>query len=305
MGNLIEVDGVVKAYGGIRALDGCSLEVREGEINGLIGPNGSGKTTLFNVITGYEQIQHGRVSFKGAEITNAAPDRVFDLGIGRTFQLTRIFSRLTVIENILVATQREEGWLRSITRLAGSHSERTRALELLDFVGIRRLANEPAGNLSYGQRKLLELASLLVADPDILLLDEPAGGVNPTLINQLADRIKDLNAAGKTILVVEHNMEFVMGICSRITVLSQGVTLMAGTPSEVRSSPAVLEAYLGADEQEAALDAAPRGEPDGRRGTFDTARRVRRVRSRGHPETGHARGSCRRDHLRGWSQRRR
>ena len=262
MSNLIEVDGVVKAYGGIRALDGCSLEVREGEINGLIGPNGSGKTTLFNVITGYEQIQHGRVSFKGAEITNSTPDRVFDLGIGRTFQLTRIFPRLTVVENILVATQREEGWLRSVTRLAGSHSERTRALELLDFVGIRRLANEPAGNLSYGQRKLLELASLLVADPDILLLDEPAGGVNPTLINQLADRIKDLNAAGKTILVVEHNMEFVMGICSYITVLSQGTTLMAGSPSEVRSSPAVLEAYLGADEQEAELDAAPGTDSD-------------------------------------------
>jgi branched-chain amino acid transport system ATP-binding protein len=268
MSNLIEVEGVVKAYGGIRALDGCSLEVRAGEINGLIGPNGSGKTTLFNVITGYEQIQQGSVSFKGTTITNSSPDRVFDLGIGRTFQLTRMFPRLTVIENILVATQRDENWLRSVTRLAGSHSERARALELLDFVGIKRLANEPAGNLSYGQRKLLELASLLVADPDILLLDEPAGGVNPTLINQLADRIKDLNAAGKTILVVEHNMEFVMGICSRITVLSQGTTLMAGSPSEVRSSPAVLEAYLGADEQEAAVDAALREElQDGARTT--------------------------------------
>jgi ABC-type branched-subunit amino acid transport system ATPase component len=261
--NLIEVQDVVKAYGGIRALDGCTLAVREGEINGLIGPNGSGKTTLFNVITGYEQIQQGCVSFKGAEITNLSPDRVFDLGIGRTFQLTRMFPRLTVTENILVATQREEGWLRSVTRLAGSRSERARALELLDFVGITRLANEPAGNLSYGQRKLLELASLLVADPDILLLDEPAGGVNPTLINQLADRIRDLNAAGKTILVVEHNMEFVMGICSHITVLSQGTTLMAGSPSEVRSSPAVLEAYLGADEQEAAQDAALRHELEG------------------------------------------
>jgi branched-chain amino acid transport system ATP-binding protein len=263
LSNLIEVRGVVKAYGGIKALNGCDLDVVEGEINGLIGPNGSGKTTLFNVVTGYESVQEGQVTLKGKDITGASPDRVFGFGIGRTFQLTRMFARLTVLENVLVATQREEGWVRSMTRLAGSHSERARALELLDFVGIRRLANEPAGNLSYGQRKLLELASLLVADPDILLLDEPAGGVNPTLINQLADRIKDLNAEGKTILVVEHNMEFVMGICSRITVLSQGVTLMAGTPSEVRSSPAVLEAYLGADEQEAALDAARRGELDG------------------------------------------
>ena len=254
MTNLIEVKGIVKAYGGIRALNGCDLEVRAGEINGLIGPNGSGKTTLFNVITGYERVQQGSVAFKGTDITNASPDRVFGLGIGRTFQLTRMFPRLTVLENMLVATQRQEGWLRSVTRLAGSESERGRALELLEFVGITRLAHEPAANLSYGQRKLLELASLLVADPDILLLDEPAGGVNPTLINHLADRIQELNAQGKTILVVEHNMEFVMGICSRITVLSQGATLVAGSPAEVRSNPAVLEAYLGADEEEAAED---------------------------------------------------
>jgi ABC-type branched-subunit amino acid transport system ATPase component len=262
MSNLIEVRGVVKAYGGIKALNGCDLDVAEGEINGLIGPNGSGKTTLFNVITGYENVREGQVTLSGEEITGASPDRVFGLGIGRTFQLTRMFARLTVLENVLVATQREEGWVRSMTRLAGSHSERARALELLDFVGITRLANEPAGNLSYGQRKLLELASLLIADPAVLLLDEPAGGVNPTLINHIADRIKDLNSDGKTILVVEHNMEFVMGICSRITVLSQGAALMAGAPSEVRASPAVLEAYLGADEQDAALDVTLREELD-------------------------------------------
>src|SRR5579875_376470 len=260
MSVLLDVSGIVKTYGGIRALDGCGLEVHEGEINGLIGPNGSGKTTLFNVITGYERVQQGTVSLRNRDITNWTPDRVFGLGIGRTFQLTRMFPRISVLENILVATQRDEGWLRSVTRLAGSHTERSRAMELLDFVGIGRLAHEPAGNLSYGQRKLLELASLLVADPDILLLDEPAGGVNPTLINHLADRIQELNAAGKTILVVEHNMEFVMGICSRITVLSQGSTLMSGTPAEVRSNPAVLEAYLGADEEEARLDAALREE---------------------------------------------
>jgi len=258
MSNLLEINGIVKAYGGIKALDGCELQVREGEINGLIGPNGSGKTTLFNVITGYERVQQGKVSLRGADITNSSPDRVFSMGIGRTFQLTRMFPRMTVLENILVATQRDEGWLRSVTRLAGSRSERSRAMELLDFVGIAKLAHEPGGNLSFGQRKLLELASLLVADPDILLLDEPAGGVNPTLINHLADRIRELNITGKTILVVEHNMEFVMGICSRITVLSQGATLMAGTPDEVRSDAAVLEAYLGADEEDATVDAALR-----------------------------------------------
>ncbi|MHB1837160.1 MAG: ABC transporter ATP-binding protein, partial [Solirubrobacteraceae bacterium] len=248
MGNLIEVRGVSKSYGGVRALVDCDLDVREGEINGLIGPNGSGKTTLFNVITGYERIQQGAVSFRGTEITNAPPDRVFKLGIGRTFQLTRLFTRLTVLENMLVATQRREGWMRSVVRLAGSISERRRAMELLDFVGITRLAHEPASNLSYGQRKLLELASLLVADPQILLLDEPAGGVNPTLIGHLADRIRDLNRAGKTILVVEHNMEFVMSLCQRITVLSQGTALVSGTPAQVRSDPAVLDAYLGGED---------------------------------------------------------
>ncbi len=251
MTNLIDIQGVSKSYGGVRALAECNLEVREGEINGLIGPNGSGKTTLFNVITGYERVQQGQVHFRGTEITNSPPDRIFGLGIGRTFQLTRLFTRLTVLENMLVATQREEGWLRGVLRLAGSANERRRALELLDFVGITRLADEPAGNLSYGQRKLLELASLLVADPAILLLDEPAGGVNPTLIGHLADRINDLNRAGKTILVVEHNMEFVMSLCSRITVLSQGTALMSGTPEEVRRNPAVLDAYLGGEDDAA------------------------------------------------------
>jgi branched-chain amino acid transport system ATP-binding protein len=156
--------------------------------------------------------------------------------------------RLTVLENLLVATQRDEGWLRAVVRRAGSASEKGRALELLEFVGIARLAHEPAGNLSYGQRKLLELASLLVAEPAVLLLDEPAGGVNPTLIGHLADRIVDLNRAGKTIVVVEHNMEFVMSLCSRVTVLSQGTALVSGTPSEVRSNPAVLDAYLGGED---------------------------------------------------------
>jgi ABC-type branched-subunit amino acid transport system ATPase component len=245
---LIEVAGVSKSYGGVTALSLCDLEVHEGEINGLIGPNGSGKTTLFNVITGYERIQQGEVRFRGAEITNAPPDRVFGLGIGRTFQLTRLFMRLTVLENMLVATQRPEGWLRTVVRRAASASEKRRAMELLEFVGIARLAHEPAGNLSYGQRKLLELASLLVADPSVLLLDEPAGGVNPTLIGHLADRIAQLNRAGKTIVVVEHNMEFVMSLCSWVTVLSQGSALVSGTPEQVRADPAVLDAYLGGED---------------------------------------------------------
>jgi branched-chain amino acid transport system ATP-binding protein len=248
---LLEAAGVSKAYGGVKALTDCHIQVEEGAIHGLIGPNGSGKTTLFNVITGYERIQQGEVHFGGDEITNSRPDRVFGLGVGRTFQLTRIFGRLTVLENMLVATQRNQGWLRGILRIAGSAAERKRAMELLEFVGIARLADDRAETLSYGQRKLLELASLLVADPDVLLLDEPAGGVNPTLITHLADRIAELNRAGKTFLVVEHNMEFVMNLCHRVTVLSQGTPLVSGAPEEVRSNPAVLDAYLGGEDDEA------------------------------------------------------
>jgi ABC-type branched-subunit amino acid transport system ATPase component len=249
--SLLEVTDVSKSFGGLQALSACHIDVSEGAIHGLIGPNGSGKTTLFNVITGYERIQQGRVRFDGAEITNATPDRVFGLGIGRTFQLTRIFARLTVLENMLVATQRHDGWLRGLLRHAGSAAERKRATELLGFVGIAHLANEPAGNLSFGQRKLLELASLLVADPAVLLLDEPAGGINPTLIDHLADRIAALNKAGKTFVVVEHNMEFVMNLCDRVTVLSQGSPLVTGTPADVRANPAVLDAYLGGEDDAA------------------------------------------------------
>jgi ABC-type branched-subunit amino acid transport system ATPase component len=248
MSPLLEAQGVSKSYGGVQALSDCHIQVDDGAIHGLIGPNGSGKTTLFNVITGYERIRQGEVRFDDREITNASPDRVFGLGVGRTFQLTRIFPRLSVLENMLVATQRQQGWLRGILRIAGSAAERRRAMELLEFVGIARLAHEPAGTLSYGQRKLLELASLLVADPDVLLLDEPAGGVNPTLITHLADRIRELNKSGKTFLVVEHNMEFVMDLCDRVTVLSQGTPLVSGTPEEVRSNPAVLDAYLGGED---------------------------------------------------------
>jgi ABC-type branched-subunit amino acid transport system ATPase component len=245
MSALIEARGVSKSFGGLQALSECSLEVREGSIAGLIGPNGSGKTTLFNVMTGYERCTQGEIRFAGESITRATPERVFALGVGRTFQITRLFFRLTVLENMLVATQRHEGWIRSTARRAGSIAERTRALELLEFVGLARFANSPAGNLSYGQRKLLELASLLVADPAALLLDEPTAGVNPTLINQLTERIRELNRAGKTFLVVEHNMEFVMGLCHEVTVLHQGRTLTTGTPDQVRGDPAVLDAYLG------------------------------------------------------------
>ena len=201
---------------------------REGSINGLIGPNGSGKTTLFNIITGYERASAGEVRFDGQPITNASPDRVFALGIGRTFQLTRIFARLTRAREH-AGRDAALGGLAARRRCGAPARRRSAAarLELLEFVGIARLAAEPAGNLSFGQRKLLELASLLVADPAVLLLDEPAGGVNPTLINAARGPHPRAQPAGKTFLVVEHNMEFVMTLCDRVTVLDQGRTLVS------------------------------------------------------------------------------
>lgn len=250
MSALLEVDSVSRAFGGLVALRDCSLGVQEGEVAGLIGPNGSGKTTLFNVITGYLRPDSGTVRVRGVDVTRATPARVFSLGLGRTFQLARVFSRLSVMENMLVATQRHEGWLRSVVKGQSSPAERARAKEILEFVGLGHLGHLPAGNLSFGQRKLLELAYVLVADPVIILLDEPAGGVNPTLINLIADRIRALNERGKTFLVVEHNMEFVMSLCDRVTVMHQGCNLVSGTPEEVRRDPKVLDAYLGGGEEE-------------------------------------------------------
>jgi ABC-type branched-subunit amino acid transport system ATPase component len=241
--SLLEVRAVSKAFGGIQALSGCSLAVDAGKITGIIGPNGSGKTTLFNIITGYERVDSGEIWYNGKAITNASPDMAFTLGIGRTFQITRIFPRLTVLENMHVAAQRNT--LQGLfSRWSSSHEQR-RALDLLDFVGITALKDLPAGNLSFGQKKLLEFAFILIANPKVILLDEPAGGVNPTMITQLASRIRELNQIGITFLVVEHNMEFVMGLCDQIMVMHRGAKIAEGTPDEVRHNPAVLEAYLG------------------------------------------------------------
>jgi len=280
MSALLRTEGICKAFGGVQALEDCTIDVTAGSITGLIGPNGSGKTTLFNVITGYDRPDAGEVWYAGAKITGSSPQRVFAAGIGRTFQLTRIFPRLTVLENMIVAAQHGGGgrrWVpgphggglrqvdsaerdngdgsaaprvRNPFARAGGPADRRRAMELLEFTGIAGHAGKLAGTLSYGQRKLLELSYVLVADPAIVLLDEPAGGVNPSLINQLAARIKQLNADGKTFLIVEHNMEFVMDLCHQIAVLDSGSVVASGPPSEVRNDPRVLDAYLGTAEDD-------------------------------------------------------
>jgi ABC-type branched-subunit amino acid transport system ATPase component len=239
----LRTEGVTKSFGGVHALTDCSLTARAGQITGLIGPNGSGKTTLFNVITGYERIAAGRVYLGDQQITGAPPARVFALGVGRTFQLTRVFPRLTVLENMMVPAQRGRS----------GRQQRQRALELLAFTGIADHADALAGTLSYGQRKLLELAYVLVADPAVVLLDEPAGGVNPSLILHIADRIRELNKEGRTFLIVEHNMDFVMGICHQVTVLDSGTVVASGPPAEIRTNPRVLDAYLGSDTSEEEL----------------------------------------------------
>ena len=233
----LRAEGVSKSFGGLQALADCSLTAPAGRITGLIGPNGSGKTTLFNAITGYERVDGGQVYLDAQRITGASPQRVFSLGVGRTFQLTRIFPRLTVLENMLVPANRG--------RTTREHRER--AMDLLAFTGIASHAGSLAGTLSYGQRKLLELAYVLVADPAVVLLDEPAGGVNPSLIHHIADRIRELNSAGRTFLIVEHNMEFVMGLCHEVTVLDSGTVVASGPPEVIRADPRVLDAYLGTE----------------------------------------------------------
>lgn len=236
---LLEVSEVRKSFGGLHALAGCSFVVEKGSVTGLIGPNGSGKTTMFNVITGYERADSGTVRFGGVDVTGHSPGKVGALGLGRTFQLTRVFGRLNLIENIRVGSR---GVPRERRKELYSDD---RCHELLDFVGLARLSREQAGSLSYGQRKLVELAMVLAQEPSVILLDEPAGGINPTLIAQMAERISELNRQGVTFLLVEHNMEFVMGICDVVAVMERGAVIAFGEPQTVRDDPRVLDAYLG------------------------------------------------------------
>jgi ABC-type branched-subunit amino acid transport system ATPase component len=240
---LLRIEDLTKRFGGVVALAGCSLDVEKGKITGLIGPNGSGKTTLFNLITGFIRPDSGTVTFAGEPVTGLPPDQIHRRGIGRTFQLARIFPRLTVFENMLVPLS--ERGLRAIVTGISAGSETSRVHDTLDFLGIAHLAGQPAGRLSYGQRKLLEFGALLMTRPALTLLDEPAGGVNPSLLEMIGDRIRQLNSQGMTFLVVDHNMPFVMDLCHSVSVVDSGRVIASGSPQAVSNDPTVLEAYLG------------------------------------------------------------
>ena len=248
---LLRIECLTKRFFGLKALDRVDLSIRPGEIVCLIGPNGSGKTTLFNCVTGFQAHEEGRIFLKGREITRFAPYQIALAGLTRTFQNVRIFPRLTVLENLLLAAQQHQEdrfWgrlLRTPSVRRFERGARERADELLAFVDLGRLRDEPAESLSYGQRKLLAFIFALMPDPDLILLDEPAAAVNPAMINKMKEYIRILNAQGKTFLVIEHNMGVVMDLGQRVVVLDYGEKIAEGTPPEIKQNERVIEAYFG------------------------------------------------------------
>ena len=248
---LLVVHDLVRTFGGHRAVDGVSFALAQGAIGGLIGPNGAGKTTLFNCLAGHLAPSAGRIELDGRAIAGASPARVFAAGLARTFQIPRPFPRMTVLENVMLAPGGQKGerfWTNWVSRAAVAAQERQvreAAMHWLDFVGLAALAGQPASVLSGGQRKLLELARVMVSRPRLVLLDEPGAGVNPALLDQIIDRVAELNRQGTTFLIIEHNMDLVAALCRPVMVMAQGRLLAQGDAAEVLADPRVAEAYLG------------------------------------------------------------
>jgi len=239
----LETIALTRSFGGVTAVAAATVSFQHGKVNALIGPNGSGKTTLFNCMTGMIKPDAGRVLYRGRDLTGKAPDAIARAGLGRSFQLCRVFPRMTVLDNLLVAVRP-----RTLqAQLASSRNREAidRARGWLARMGIDHLETAEARNLSWGQQKLLELAGVLMGDPETILLDEPAGGVNPALIGRIGTLVRELNAEGKTFVIVEHNMDMVMTICDHIIVFDRGRPIAEGPPAIIRSDQRVLEAYLG------------------------------------------------------------
>ena len=251
-GLMLEIQGVEKSFGGLKAVNDCSLEVREGSITGLIGPNGAGKTTLFNIVTGHYKPDRGKIHFQGEPIEGLAPHQIFKKRVYRTFQITREFSQMTVLENLMIMPEQQSGekiwntWFRASAVRNQEKEIRDKALEVLEFVELIKLKDEYAGSLSGGQKKLLEIARSMMADPKLVLLDEPGAGVNPTLMHKLIANIETLrDEKGITFFLIEHDMDLVMNLCDPVIVMSEGTKLAEGKAEDIKKDERVLEAYLG------------------------------------------------------------
>lgn len=243
---LLKVTGLKKAYGAIKAVDGVSFEVMPGEIFGVIGPNGSGKTTMFNSVLGQIDPDEGSIVLKDKDITGLSPQELNQRGVGRTFQTLQVFGKMTVRDNLLVAAQEHQGSMFGRMFAPGDSGLGAKADALIDQFRIRHVADKKAGELSYGQQKLVDIAMAFMSEPDLVLLDEPCAGVNPSLVGGISTLLKELNQTRKgSFVVIEHNMDFVMDLCHRIMVMVEGKVMAIGTPAEIRANKQVLDAYLG------------------------------------------------------------
>jgi neutral amino acid transport system ATP-binding protein len=249
--SLLKATKLSKSFGGIKAVNDAHIEVNRGSITGLIGPNGAGKTTLFNLLSNFIKADSGSILFDNQPIHALPSHQIATKGFIRTFQVARVLSRLSVLENMLLATPNQTGenffkvWFQQSKLRSEEKANREQAMQILESVGLAAKAYDYAGALSGGQRKLLEMARTLMTNPKLILLDEPAAGVNPTLINQICEHIVDWNRQGISFLVIEHNMDVIMSLCDRVWVLAEGTNLAEGTPEEIQNNESVLEAYLG------------------------------------------------------------